>query len=383
MIARTVNFKTGLKALCRRFMTDRAGNIAMSFAIISIPLLGAMGIGVDYIRAVNLHREMQSNLDAALVAAVNDIGTKDETALKQQMANWLAAEASTTGSYTLDTSAVVIDKTNYAITAKVQANVTTSFLQVLGKKTIPIAVQATVVAGQSESSKNAFSMYFVLDRSGSMDEPTNTSYQTKCTNFWGQEYDCTKYYKKMESLQLATATLLAQFDVADPKQEYVRTGAVSYNNDTQTPQKLVWGTNKVATYVKNLTSSGTTNSGEAFETAYEALTVSVTNSKSEEKQHEKKNGISTPDKYIVFMTDGANNIAGADAKTKQYCDKARTAGIKVYTIAFMAPTEGKKLLSYCATTTAEYFAAENTTALVAAFKLIGETASKSLVRLTN
>ena len=70
MIARTVTLKTGLKSLCRRFMTDRAGNIAMSFAIISIPLLGAMGVGVDYIRAVNLHREIQGNLDAALVAAV-------------------------------------------------------------------------------------------------------------------------------------------------------------------------------------------------------------------------------------------------------------------------------------------------------------------------
>jgi Flp pilus assembly protein TadG len=140
MIARTKNLKTGLKHLCRRLMMDRAGNIAMTFAIVSVPLLGAMGVGIDYTRATNLHREIQASLDAALVAAVNDIGAKDEAALKQQMTNWLAAEASATGAYTLDTSAVVIDKTNYSITAKVTASVSTSFLQVLGKKTIPIAV---------------------------------------------------------------------------------------------------------------------------------------------------------------------------------------------------------------------------------------------------
>jgi hypothetical protein len=83
------------------------------------------------------------------------------------------------------------------------------------------------------------------------------------------------------------------------------------------------------------------------------------------------------------MTDGANNVTGADTKTKLYCDKARTAKIQVYTIAFMAPKQGQALLQYCATTSSDYFKAEDTAQLVAAFKLIGETASKKIVRLTN
>lgn len=381
MIARTAQIKTRFSKLCRRFMKDRAGNIAMTFAVVSVPLLGAMGVGVDYIRALNLHREIQGGLDAALVAAVKDIGTKDETALKQQLSNWLAAEATVAGSYTLDTTGVVIDKTNFAITAKVKANVDTTFMRLLGKQNIPVAVQATVVSGADEMKKNAFSMYFVLDRSGSMDENTNTKYTTICTTNRGQQYSCEKYYKKMESLKLATADLLDQLDSADPDKKYVRTGAVSYNNVMQSAQKLVWGTDKALSYVNALTSTGTTNSGEAFAEAYNALTV--TGSKSEEKTHENKNGVAKPDKYIVFMTDGANNITGADAKTRQYCDKARADGIKVYSIAFMAPTAGQNLLKYCATTSGEYFAAENTAALVAAFKLIGETAAKKLVRLTN
>ena len=381
MIARTGNLRTGLKNLCRRLASDRAGNIAMTFAIVSVPLLGGIGVGVDYIRALNLHREIQGGLDAALVAAVKDIGTKDEAALEQQLSNWLAAQATVAGSYTLDTTGVVIDRTNYGITAKVTANVDTTFMKLLGKKKIPVAVKASVISGQSETKKNAFSMYFVLDRSGSMDENTNTKYSSTCTNWWGQSYTCDKYYKKMESLKMATADLLSQFDKADPDKKYVRTGSVSYNNVMQSAQKLSWGTAKVKTYVDALTSTGTTNSGEAFEEAYSALTV--TGSKSEEKTHEAKNGVKKPDKYIVFMTDGENNVLGADAKTKQNCDKARTAGIKVYTIAFMAPIQGQNLLKYCATTSAEYFAAEDTTALIAAFKLIGESAAKTLVRLTN
>jgi hypothetical protein len=95
------------------------------------------------------------------------------------------------------------------------------------------------------------------------------------------------------------------------------------------------------------------------------------------------NGIKTPEKYIVFMTDGANNINGADSKTRSYCDKARTAKIKVYAVAFMAPTQGQTLLKYCATTSAEYYAAENMAGLVSAFNEIGKAAAKKIVRLTN
>lgn len=92
------------------------------------------------------------------------------------------------------------------------------------------------------------------------------------------------------------------------------------------------------------------------------------------------------------MTDGENNYYNgkstsdsgklSDAATKKSCDDARTAGIQVYTVAFMAPDAGKKLLSYCATDASHYFSAEDATQLTAAFKYIGEKASQLSVRLT-
>lgn len=366
--------------LLARFKTDRQGNIAMTFAIVSVPLLVAIGSAIDYGRALNLHREMQGALDAALVAAVKEIGVKDDAAIKAQIADWLAAEASVAGSYSLATDKIVIDSTGSGVTARVEADMDTTFMQIIGKKSIPLGVQATVVGGKDVTTKNAFSMYFVLDRSGSMDESTNTSYTATC--YWGGwAYKCTKYYTKMQALKLASADLLSQFVKADPDSKYVRTGAVSYDTIMDPPTPLAWGTSAALTYINALYSRNTTNSGEAFQKAYDSLMV--TGLQSEEKVHEAKNGIKTPSKYIVFMTDGANNVNGADAKTKQYCDKARTAKIKVYSIAFMAPTQGQALLKYCATTAADYFPAENTAELVAAFELIGQTAAKTLVRITN
>jgi Flp pilus assembly protein TadG len=378
-----VIFRNRMQNLGHRFVTDRAGNLALSFAIVSVPLLAAMGVSFDYVRALNLHREIQGNLDAALVATIKDIGTKDETELKKQLGDWLIAEADVTGSYELDTASIVIDKTGQAVTAMVKANVDTTFLRILGKKTVPVSVKASVIGGEEPGAEkdHSFSMYFVLDRSGSMDENTRTSYTGECEDWWGNKYKCTKYYKKMESLKMATTSLLVQIEAEDPEVKYARTGGVSYNNVMQSPTALAWGVNGISSYIKNLTSSGTTNSGEAFKEAYNALTKAPPNSEAE--IHEKKNGISEPVKYIVFMTDGENNVSGADTKTKKYCDAARKADIKVYAIAFMAPTQGQNLLKYCATTTNDYYEAEDTAGLIAAFTEIGKAASKKIVRLTN
>ncbi|UVC09846.1 VWA domain-containing protein [Rhizobium sp. TH2] len=352
----------------------------MAFAIISVPLLGGMGVAFDYTMALNTHREMQSSLDAALVAAIKQIEAKnkDEKSIRAHMENWLAAEAQSGSKYKLDTNSIVIDFGGQDITATAQATVPTSFLKILGVDTVPVSVQASVLGGADIVTKTAFSMYLVLDRSGSMDYPTTTAYTTTCMNASNKPYICTKVYKKIEALKLATSDLLTQFVDVDPDLKYVRTGGVSYNNAMQTPSDLNWGTSAILQYVNALTATGTTNSGEAMEEAYESLKDS-----DEDKAHKDKNGTKKPDKYIVLMTDGENNVNGADAKTKKYCDKAKTQKMTVYSIAFMAPAAGEALLKYCATSSAHYFSADNTKELVAAFKLIGATAAKTLVRLTN
>jgi Flp pilus assembly protein TadG len=384
MIARTASLTTGLKTLCRRLMTDRAGNIALTFAIVSVPLLGAIGAGIDYMRAVNMHREIQASLDAALVAAIKDVGIKDEKAIKQQLANWLAAEAVVSGAYQLDTSSVVIDTSSQVVTATVRANVPTTFMRILGKETVPVAVQASIMGGETIT-KSAFSMYLVLDQSGSMGEPTNSTYTSKCGIV-----TCTKRYTKMESLKLAVASLLTQFDTADPAEKYVRTAAISYDHRTRDPSGMEWGTSSAASYVDNLWPDGLTDSSGAMHEAYNLLRK-TSGSKSEDAQHQTKNGL-VPEKFIVLMTDGENtkqqghwvvDNPEADEATKKTCDKAKDKGIKIYTVAFMAPDRGKALLNYCASGTEYYFDVENTAQIVAAFQSIGEKASKNLVRLTN
>ncbi len=101
-----------------------------------------------------------------------------------------------------------------------------------------------------------------------------------------------------------------------------------------------------------------------------------------------KNG-KTPTRYIVFMTDGENthyrgqtNDTKSDEETKKSCNEARTAGIQVYSVAFLAPARGQELLKYCATTSSHYYAADDVASLVSIFNVIGAETAAVVSRLT-
>src|SRR5690606_41351949 len=105
---------------------------------------------------------------------------------------------------------------------------------------------------------------------------------------------------------------------------------------------------------------------------------------SENKAHLDMNE-QVPKKYIVFMTDGENNVPGADEKTKNACTNAKTDGMEVYSIALMVDKlSARQLLANCATNpSTHYFQAQSASDLIAAFDAIGKKAAQAATRLTN
>ena len=250
----------------------------------------------------------------------------------------------------------------------------TAFAVFLGKEGGRVSVSSSTES--TTESKNALSMYLVLDRSGSMAEYTNTVSGSYTCRYGRKTYTCYTYYDKITALRMAATNLMTKLASADPDTTLVRTGAVSYNSEMQTAKALAWGETGVKSYISALTATGGTDSSLAFKTAFKALSATT-----EDTAHMNKNG-QVPAKYIVFMTDGDNNYTTADTATKQWCDQAKAAGIEVYSVAFMAPSRGQALLNYCATSSAHYFAAEDADDLNAAFEYIGERATQTATRLT-
>jgi Flp pilus assembly protein TadG len=388
-------------------LADREGNFAVLTALLIPVGLAAAELAMDVSGLLAEKTRVQATADAAAIAAgaalVNEEVTVDEAKqialnfVKEQLSPELGAieqsrqEQGTSSPYAAYdigncTTVDVVQSTGVGTTKVFDVTVSTCLdkkLTVLGAF-YGSSMHTITASGSTRSttaSQKALSMYLVLDHSGSMAENTDTvTGTTTYTYSCGKRKTCTgtqtTYLTKIDALKQAADALLDQIATADPDQYYARLGAVSYNAAMDTPQALGWGTTAVSNYVNALVATGGTDSSNAFKQAYQSLA-----SATEDSLHQTKNG-QTPDKFIVFMTDGENNYASADTATKQWCDSARTAGMQVYTIAFMAPAAGQALLSYCATDASHYFAADNASEIIAAFKYIGEKAVSASTRLT-
>lgn len=385
------------------FLQDRGGNFGIITAILAPLAIGVGGIAIDLTHAVQIKTELQALTDSATLAGASSMSNKGYTTaqakelaqkfLASQLANFLKSGQETDAEMAAamkaykDGSTTVVTETPNGKKGKIfDIQMSASYAMplnpmtrmIIGQPTIQLSASST--AKSATESKNALSMYLVLDQSGSMDYDTDTvnaEQPTKCYYYNGRCYEIKNYVKKIDALKAAVNSLVDTIKKADPDVEYARLGAVSYNDKMQNPEKLDWGTDKVKTYVSKLPATGSTNSGEAMVKAYDSLVAS-----SENEAHMKKNE-QVPTKFIVFMTDGENNISGADSKTKAACAAAKAAKIEVYSVAFMAPTAGQKLLRDCATDTKHYYAAEDAVSLVAAFQAIGAEASAKETRLTN
>ena len=377
----------------RGFLKDRRGNLSIIAALVLPVGLAAAGMAIDMSKMVASKAALQNAADAAALAAASALANDEITTtqaealatdfVKGQMANHvdsdeLAADPFDFSSCTdvnVTQQAAVGTAKKYIVKVATCYDVKYSALSAfMGQSSGRVSVASTTQS--STESKNALSMYLVLDRSGSMAEYTNTvsgSYQCR---YGRKTTTCYTYYDKITALRMAATNLMDQLLKADPDKMFVRTAAVSYNSAMQTAGSLAWGVTATKTYISKLTADGGTDSGLAFKTAYNAVKAAT-----EDTLHMAKNG-QVPSKYIVFMTDGDNNYTTADTETKKWCDAARLAGIEVYSVAFMAPTRGQQLLSYCATTSSHYFKAEDAEELNAAFEYIGERATATATRLT-
>ncbi len=387
-------------AIFKHFADDRGGNFGIMTAIMLPVLIGAGGLAIDVSNMMLSKRGLQEATDAAALAVATymaqDPSATEEDArklavnfVKGQMAN--SVSGSVADDIAKSTVATITTTTNsdgkrYDI--KVASAYTlslTPLMSVFGKYSTPISTSSSTTSGISQA-KSALSMTLVLDESGSM--LANTSEKITPTTSCAQYNDNGSYIgtlkpcyvKKIEALKTAGNLLLDQLDKADPKSKYVRTNAISWSSSIQDSNNFDWGTKKTRTEVINtMSAGGGTESYAPMKRAYDNL---ITTGKGSESKIQSDAGNSKLTKYIVFMTDGANNSTLSDSYTETVCDSAKSAGMKIYSIAFMAPTRGQQLLTKCASGSEYYFKAESMDDLLAAFQAIGEEASASKTLLT-
>lgn len=402
----------------RRFLADTSGNFGMMTAILLPVLLGVAGAGLELANVMQAKADMQNTADSAALAAATEArlkkGELSDEQLKQIAKAFIAAQMekalteqekkeleqnSPTNITTTENARGKTYTVETTINRRIDLNPLLGFL---GAKTLDLSVTGTA---KSTVNKGApISMYLVLDRSGSMSFKTEKvdGNRTSCQNYtadnWGSYPNLKKtapcYVNKARSLKTAIDFLVATLKEADPTStasggsQLVRTGASVYTHESYPTQAISWGTNGIVSYVdKQIPEfpTGGTDATSGLEAAYNALKKANT---AEANAHAVQKNESF-ERYIVLMTDGemtgysATWNASIDAAVLKTCEKAKKDGIKIFSVAFMAPVRGQTLLKNCAFTEENYYAAENLEQIVTAFGEIARKAAGSVATLTN
>lgn len=207
--------------LLNRFCNDRSGNIAVIFTLAILPVLSAVGCAIDYSRATQLRSKLQAAIDAASVGSVAKsapgfiaagsmtsdgpipAGVTDAT-------NIFAANMNGVSGYTLNSMTPVMKKTGSVITSTVQfsANISTTFLGVIGKDTITVSGTSTATT----SMPLYVDFYLLMDNSPSMGVGATPADVTKMVNntsdkcaFACHDYkDSKNYYNLAKKLGVTT-----------------------------------------------------------------------------------------------------------------------------------------------------------------------------------
>lgn len=384
-------------------MRDRAGNFGIMTAL-AVPVVAATaGVAVDVTNMSLSNSQLQQATDAAALATATALANGSATTsnaqqlasefVTGQMSNYLAGNADTVKALKNGTTADVTSTTNssggtsYTVAVNASYDMSVNGMsQLLGIKTMHISASSTSSSGTAVQ-KTALSMEIALDKSGSMllnTEVIDTT-QTSCIQYYTDgtylyQYPKAKspcYIKKIAALKTAVSTLLNQLDTADPKSQYVRTAGIAWSSQVDSSSNLAWGTSSTRTNViSGLNANGGTESSAPMALAYKNLEASS------EATAQAAKGNTNFQKIIVLMTDGENNATSSDTKTLATCKAAKDAGVQIYTVAFMAPARGQSLLQSCASNSNNYFDARQMSDLIAAFKSIGEQASKQITLLT-
>ena len=163
--------------LLRRWARSTSGNFSQIAALLTVPLVGAIGLAVDYSQALEVRRQLFEAADAAAVGAIADSSPAyDQTALMEDDGPVPAGEkdaislfsANVRSEWAVQVSAVKAEvrKAGSDLTAKVSftARIPMTFMRILGYEYLDVKGEAT----SARRTAPFIDFYLLLDNTPSM-----------------------------------------------------------------------------------------------------------------------------------------------------------------------------------------------------------------------
>jgi Flp pilus assembly protein TadG len=323
---------SSLQKLLRDFKSDIRGNFGVMAATTTLGLMSAVGLSVDGQRFYAHSAKSQSVADAAgLAAAIH--ASSNGGMVPTQGATGVFIEGQTYSAKDLGftftrgeniTFTVDYDEQNKEVNVTTTGTIVPVMLQLIGKEEIT-TINSSITKYEEPGDPQPASVLFVLDNSGSMwfdDKPLNA-----ITGF--PQTNTTKRVVALQSNIQRFNTRLENLDVDEQvrnNEYFIRTGLLTYqttdpfpnfdnDNDGQVDENdeqeflvnatpVEWDILPYQGVVSNLDPEGGTNSAPAIDRAETIMNGEIT-------AHNSK-GNADPKRYVVFMSDGQNEVTNSN-----------------------------------------------------------------------
>lgn len=146
------------------FRRANTGNVAITFAIATLPLVGTVGFAVDYSHANTVKAAMQAALDSTALMLSKDAATLSNADLQTKAKSYFDALFTKPEAKNVVVSAAYTTTGGSQIKVDGAADVPTAFLGVIGFENINVTGSSTAAWGSTR-----LRVALVLDTTGSMD----------------------------------------------------------------------------------------------------------------------------------------------------------------------------------------------------------------------
>jgi Flp pilus assembly protein TadG len=395
------------------FCRARRGNVAPTFAIAIIPVIGLTGAAVDYSSANGARTDMQAALDTTALALSKDAANLTQMQLSEKATGYFnanfnnaaAKNVTVTPTYTSPQSG------SFVLTVSANGTVDQRFTAVFGQNSLPISASAEVKWGIKR-----LELAMVLDNTGSMAQSGKmTALKTASHNLLTTLKNAAK---KLGDVKVA----IIPFDVTVKPgtsykdefwMDFAQNGiaknswegcvqdrdkspnSVNYNvkdtepttSDTPTYYPAVQcgslatlmpltdvfdstGLQNLNDKVDAMTPAGNTNTTIGLVWGWHALTPSLPLTQGSAPATDL-------DKVIIMLTDGDNTEdrwsttqSAIDGRMQQACANVKAANIKVYTVRVI--DGNASLLQGCATNPGMYYDVQQASQLNSVFSSIAQ-----------
>ena len=360
--------------LARAFGANLRGTSAVIFAMSLVPVIGIVGLGLDYSGALARKARLDAAADAAAVSAIaaarDFITSHGSTEAEPNLSNDAIAAGKAQGSktFSLDAAAdagtlatspnVAVARVGQTITSTVSYSAAspTSFGGLFGVRSFPLGSSA----GSSLTLGSYIDFYLALDVSGSMGLPTSVDDETKLQNVNGGCQFACHYsgndagYKaarsngiklRIDSVGTAVAHLVQTAKNTQTMPNQYRMGAYPFVNDVLEASPLSTSYDGVAavgntladSYLDTGLSTSQSNSMGAGGTHFENLLPDL-------QKYVKAIGTGvnqySPKPFLFLVTDGMDNAQtytssgfnGSQPKEPNnlvYCQYAQSLGVMI------------------------------------------------------